>query len=171
VETPVISVVTVTFNSAEYIRGCLDSLARSSAPLAVEHIVVDNGSRDASVEIVTREFPEAIVIRNEENRGFTAANNQGGAVARGRYVVFLNPDTLVPDGTLQTMLEILERHPDIGVLAPRLGWHDRPPSWGPRRTLPATCVSGEDPSTPRWGLRGCAWACVSAVSRITRSTC
>ena len=119
-ETPVISVVTVTFNSAEYIRGCLDSLARSSAPLAVEHIVVDNGSRDASVEIVTREFPEAIVIRNEENRGFTAANNQGEAVARGRYVVFLNPDTLVPDGTLQTMLEILERHPGIGVLAPRL---------------------------------------------------
>jgi GT2 family glycosyltransferase len=54
------------------------------------------------------------------NRGFTAANNQGQQAARGNYIVFLNPDTIVPKGTFQKMVEILERHSDIGVLAPRL---------------------------------------------------
>src|SRR5438128_9503529 len=120
VETPMISVVTVTFNSADYIRGCLSSVARSAGGLSIEHIVVDNGSKDRSAEIVKTEFPGTIMIENPNNRGFTAANNQGAAVARGRYVVFLNPDTVVPEGTFQTMVDLLERRPDIGVLAPRL---------------------------------------------------
>ena len=118
-DTPLISVVTVTFNSRDYIRGCLSSVRQSPAG-RLEHIVVDNGSRDRSAEIVKTEFPEVLVIENSNNRGFTAANNQGAALARGRYVVFLNPDTVVPAETLQTMVDILERRPDIGVLAPRL---------------------------------------------------
>jgi len=119
-DLPLMSVVTVTFNSAEYIKGCLGSVGDDAAALGVEHIVVDNGSRDGSADIVRREFPAAVVVENRENRGFTAANNQGAEKARGRYVVFLNPDTIVPRGTFGTMVDILERRSDIGVLAPRL---------------------------------------------------
>jgi Glycosyl transferase family 2 len=99
-DLPLISMVTVTFNSAEYIRGCFGSVAEDAATLGVEHIVVDNGSRDGSADIVRREFPAVVLVENGENRGFTAANNQGAEKAGGRYVVFLNPDTIIPRGTL-----------------------------------------------------------------------
>ncbi len=120
-QAPTVSVVTVTFNSKEYIRGCLGSVAENdSGVISIEHIVVDNGSRDGSAALVRSEFPRAIVIENPVNRGFTAANNQGQALARGRYVVFLNPDTVVPRGTFQTMADTMDRHAELGVLAPRL---------------------------------------------------
>ncbi|MBP1687265.1 MAG: dTDP-Rha:a-D-GlcNAc-diphosphoryl polyprenol, a-3-L-rhamnosyl transferase [Deltaproteobacteria bacterium] len=117
---PVISLVTVTFNSEDHIRGCLNSVGRSAEGLRIEHIVIDNASKDGTATVVRGEFPEVVFIQNALNRGLTAANNQGAQVARGRYVVFLNPDTIVPEGTFQTMVDIMERHPDIGVLAPRL---------------------------------------------------
>jgi GT2 family glycosyltransferase len=89
-----------------------------SGVISIEHIVVDNGSRDGSAALVRSEFPRAIVIDNPVNRGFTAANNQGQA--RGRYVVFLNPDTVVPRGTFQAMGDTMDSHAGLGVLAPRL---------------------------------------------------
>ena len=118
--TPLVSVVTVTFNSAEHILGCVGSVSRSAGTMAIEHIVIDNASRDGTGALVRSEFPNVLLVENALNRGLTAANNQGANFARGRYVVFLNPDTIVPDGTFQSMLAIMERCPDIGVLAPRL---------------------------------------------------
>ena len=117
---PLVSIVTVTFNSAEHIRGCVASVSRSVGTMPIEHIVIDNASRDGASALIRAEFPHVMLVENTLNRGLTAANNQGAELARGRYVVFLNPDTIVPDGTFQTMLAIMERHPDIGVLAPRL---------------------------------------------------
>ena len=117
---PLVSVVTVTFNSAEHIRGCVASVSRSAGTMPIEHIVIDNASRDGTSALVRAEFSDVVLVENTLNRGLTAANNQGAELAGGRYVVFLNPDTIVPDGTFQTMLGIMERHPDIGVLAPRL---------------------------------------------------
>jgi GT2 family glycosyltransferase len=117
---PAVSVVTVTFNSEDHIRDCLDSVARSAAGMTIEQIVVDNASRDGTAAVVQGEFPRVAFVGNAVNRGLTAANNQGAGMARGRYVVFLNPDTIVPEGTFQTMVDIMERQPDIGVLAPRL---------------------------------------------------
>jgi len=119
-DIPTISVVTVTFNSEEHIRECLASVAQSAAVLGIEHIVIDNASKDGTSEIVKSEFPQSVFVQNSVNRGLTAANNQGEALAHGRYVVFLNPDTIVPQGMFQAMVNIMERHPDIGVLAPRL---------------------------------------------------
>ncbi len=117
---PTASIVTVTFNSEDHIRECLASVAENSRAVSLEHIVIDNASKDGTAEIVRGEFPAVLFIRNTANRGLTAANNQGQDVARGRYVVFLNPDTVVPEGALHTMVDIMERHPDIGVLGPRL---------------------------------------------------
>ena len=114
---PLVSIVTVTFNSAEHIRECLASASRSAGATPIEHIVIDNASPDGTSALVRAEFPDVILVENTLNRGLTAANNLGAELARGRYVVFLNPDTIVPDGTFQTMLEIMESRPDIGVLA------------------------------------------------------
>ena len=117
---PLVSVVTVTFNSADHIRGCIASVSRSVGTMPIEHIVIDNASRDETSALVRAEFPAVVLVQNAQNRGLTLANNQGAGLARGRYVLFLNPDTIVPDGTFQTMLGIMERHPDIGILAPQL---------------------------------------------------
>ncbi len=119
-DAPLVSVVTVTFNSAEHIRGCLDSVARAADAMRIDHIVIDNASRDETARIVRTEFPNARYVQNARNVGLHNANNQGADLARGRYVLFLNPDTIVPDGTVSTMVDIMERHPDIGVLGPRL---------------------------------------------------
>jgi GT2 family glycosyltransferase len=119
-QAPLLSIVTVTFNSAEHIRGCIASVASSVATTPIEHIVIDNASRDGTSALVRSEFPGVMLVENSLNRGLTAANNQGAELARGRYVVFLNPDTIVPDGTFHAMIAIMEGHPDIGVLAPRL---------------------------------------------------
>jgi GT2 family glycosyltransferase len=117
---PLVSVVTVTFNSADHIRKCVGSVSRSVGTMPVQHIVIDNASRDGTSALVRTEFPDVMLVENSLNRGLTEANNQGAELASGRYLVFLNPDTIVPDGTFQTMLAIMESHPDIGVLAPRL---------------------------------------------------
>jgi len=117
---PTLSFVTVTFNSEEFIRGCIRSAAEGAGRLSFEHVVVDNASYDASVKVVEKEFPDVLMIENTENRGFTRANNQGMEKTRGKYVVFLNPDTLVPPGTFETMVGIMEKNPQLGVLAPRL---------------------------------------------------
>jgi len=117
---PLVSIISVTFNSADHIGGCIASVSSSVGTMPIEHIVIDNASPDGTSALVRTGFPQVMLVENSENRGLTAANNQGVELASGRYVVFLNPDTIVPDGTFQTMLAIMERHSDIGVLAPRL---------------------------------------------------
>jgi N-acetylglucosaminyl-diphospho-decaprenol L-rhamnosyltransferase len=86
----------------------------------LEVIVVDNASSDDSVEMVQAEFPGVRLIANPDNLGFPAANNQGLAVAQGRYVLLLNPDTEVIGDALATMVAYADAHPDVGVLGPQL---------------------------------------------------
>jgi len=86
----------------------------------LEIIVVDNASADGSVEMVRAEFPRVRLIANADNRGFPAANNQGLAVAQGRYVLLLNPDTEVVGDALAGMVAYADAHPDVGVVGPQL---------------------------------------------------
>jgi len=97
-----ISVVVVNWNRQALLRACLASLARQ-AGVAFETIVVDNGSTDGSAEMAEREFG-ALVLRNRENRGFCAANNQGIAAARGEYIALLNNDAEAEAGWLDGLL-------------------------------------------------------------------
>jgi len=119
-DTPVVSVITVTFNSAADISRCLASVVSNGNDIPLEHIVIDNASRDDTARIVTTGFPQVVFVANAVNRGLTQANNQGRDIARGRFIVFLNPDTIVPDGTFRRMAEIMDHEPALGVLAPRL---------------------------------------------------
>ena len=100
---PEVSVVIVSWNTRDILRDCLRSVAAETR-LAHEVIVVDNASRDGSAEMVADEFPGAVLIRNGDNRGFAVACNQAIRVARGRYILLLNPDTIVLDNAIGRML-------------------------------------------------------------------
>ncbi len=114
-----ISVIIVNYCTRELLRDCLASLRASRDP-AVEIIVVDNHSTDASVEMVRAEFSEFRLITNSENLGFAQGNNTGIWQARGKYILLLNSDTLVRPGALQAMTRFLDSHPTAGGVTCRL---------------------------------------------------
>ena len=115
-----ISVLIVSFNSAPELVACLESLARCAAAIAHEIIVVDNGSTDGSVEAVRTRFPAVQLVLNQENLGFSKANNQALPLARGEYVLFLNPDSEMQPGTLERMLAELAGFPERAAVGPRV---------------------------------------------------
>lgn len=117
-----LSVIIVNWNTAALLRACLLSLRKAVTELAggAEVIVVDNASSDGSAAMVRGEFPEVRLIANDRNAGYAAGNNQGLRMAQGEAVLLLNPDTEVPAGALERLLNVLEAHPDVGAVAPRL---------------------------------------------------
>lgn len=137
-----LSIVIVNWNVRDLLRRCLASIAGSdtlfvegaqppaqNAAGAERHwlaevIVVDNASTDDSVSMLAEALPWVQVIANRQNLGFTKANNQGLAASRGRYVLFLNPDTEVTPQALGQMLAYAEAHPEVGVLGPQLRYGD-----------------------------------------------
>ena len=113
------SIVIVSWNTRDILRDCLRSVCDDAGPVSCEIIVVDNASADDSVEMVRREFPHVRLIENVENRGFASANNQGIAVATGRYVLLLNSDTIVLDGAIAKTVAFADAHPDAAVVGCR----------------------------------------------------
>jgi len=114
-----LSIVVVNWNVRDLLRRCLRSIFAAPSP-APEVIVVDNASSDGSAEMVRAEFPQVALIANADNRGFPAGNNQGLAVARGRYVMTLNPDTEIAGAAPGRIVAYLDAHPEIGALGPQL---------------------------------------------------
>ncbi|MFQ3658663.1 MAG: glycosyltransferase family 2 protein [Anaerolineae bacterium] len=119
---PTVSIVIVSYNTRELLRACLASL-RAHAPEA-EVIVVDNASSDGSAAMVTADFPEVVLLAQGENRWYCGGNNLGAAAARGRYVLFLNPDTVVRAGAVQAMVAFLDAHPDYAGATCQLRYPD-----------------------------------------------
>lgn len=110
-----LSIIIVNYNTKVLLRQCLRSLMSN-----FEIIVVDNGSKDGSPEMVEKEFPKAKLIKNKENLGFANGNNQALRRAQGKYILFLNSDTVVPKKTIASLLSYLDEHPRVGVVTPRL---------------------------------------------------
>jgi len=108
-----VSVIIVNYNGEEFIEQCLSSLMKQTWR-SFEVIVVDNGSRDGSVESVRRHFPMVKVLANPRNLGFSVANNQALRVATGRYVVVLNHDTVLERNFLQELLSLADSDQSIG---------------------------------------------------------
>jgi hypothetical protein len=115
--------VVVNWNRKELLRACLASVARQTG-VAFETIVVDNGSTDGSADLAEQEFG-ARVIRNAENRGFCAGNNQGIAAARGEFIALLNNDAEAEPGWLAALHRACSARPDVGMAASKvLVWED-----------------------------------------------
>jgi GT2 family glycosyltransferase len=134
-----VSVCIVNWNCRAMLRACLTSLLRQPQGARLEVIVVDNGSADGAADLAAREFAEVKLVRNAENRGFARANNQAAGLASGRYLFFLNNDTVVPPGTLGRLVAFADDHPRVGMIGPRLRGGDGrfQASYRPRPTLAA----------------------------------
>jgi GT2 family glycosyltransferase len=120
-----LSIVIVNWNGLAVLRNCLASIFGASQGVEFEVVVVDNASHDDSVSVIQRGFPQVVILRNQQNLGFAAANNQGFAVARGRYVLLLNNDTLVLAGALAESVRYLDANPSVGVLGCRVEFPNR----------------------------------------------
>jgi GT2 family glycosyltransferase len=120
-----ISCIVVNWNRRELLRACLQSLARQDYA-DIEIIVVDNGSTDGSVELCEDGFlPRVRLIRNSENRGFCAANNQGIAAASGEFIALLNNDAEADPGFLTALVRLFEGRLDLGMAASKIVvWED-----------------------------------------------
>jgi len=126
-----VSIIVVSFNTKRLLQDCLTSVYQQTGQVNYEIIVVDNASSDGSAEMVKVKFPKAILIENRENRGFAAANNQGMAVATGKYVLLLNSDTLVLDQAIAKTVSFADDNPKAAVVGCRV--------LNPDRTLQPTC--------------------------------
>ncbi len=111
-----ISIVIVSFNTKKILLDCLDSIKKQTRGLKYEIILVDNASEDGSVEAVRKLRVDGLrVIANKKNLGFAAGNNQGLKVARGKYILFLNSDTIIKSNILKEMLIWLDANPKVGI--------------------------------------------------------
>ena len=111
-----VSVIIVSWNVRNLLRVCLNSLFKETKDIRFEVILIDNVSTDGSASMVVNEFPEVTLIENKVNRGFAAACNQGVKIARGNYILLLNPDTVVIDGAVQKTVSYADEHSDAGVV-------------------------------------------------------
>lgn len=121
-----LSIIIVNWNTRELLAGCLSSViscqlsVTDNCQLTTETFVIDNASSDGSAAMVRERFPWARLIENAENAGFARANNQGIAAARGRYLLLLNPDTVVHPGALAALVAFMDAQPAAGACGARL---------------------------------------------------
>jgi hypothetical protein len=111
-----LSIIVLSYNTKELLRGCLVSLEKNRREVDFEVIVPDNGSVDGSPEMVEKDFPNARLIESEINLGFAGGNNLAKELARGEYVLFLNSDTIVHKNTLRETVDYLDRYKDVGAV-------------------------------------------------------
>jgi GT2 family glycosyltransferase len=137
-----LSICIVTLNASDFLRNCLYSICKQSSTISwagtdiqpqaadgsntdrekinLEVIIVDNGSSDDTVKMLQAEFPTARLILNDGNEGFARPINQALRQSQGRYMLVLNPDTIILPGALNTLVEFLDSHPDVGICGPKV---------------------------------------------------
>ena len=115
-----LSVIIVNYNVKYFLEQCLCSVIKACLHLDAEILVIDNHSTDGSREYLEPVFPGVRFIWNEENTGFAKANNEALASAKGNHILFLNPDTIVPEDCFEKCLAFFESHPDAGALGVKM---------------------------------------------------
>ncbi len=138
---PQLSIIIVSYNVRHYLEQCLRSVLAASEGLEVETLVVDNASSDGSVEYLRRmfpssEYPQIHIIDSGRNLGFGKANNLAVKRSSGKYVLFLNPDTVITEHTLCDCLEFAETHADMGALGVKMLRDSGAFAYESRRGLP-----------------------------------
>ena len=126
-----VSIIIVNWNTKKLLQDCLSSVYEHAGNVDYEIIVIDNASTDGSASMVKNDFRQVILIENSGNLGFATANNQGMAVAKGRYVLLLNSDTVVLDNAIANTVRFADENPQAAVTGCRV--------LNPDRTLQRTC--------------------------------
>ncbi|OAS20511.1 glycosyltransferase family 2 protein [Paenibacillus oryzisoli] len=110
-----LSIIIVNYKTKNLTLACIESVFSSITSYNYEIILIDNASNDGTIQSVNEQYPEVVTIANKENVGFSRANNQGIRIAKGRYVLLLNSDTIVQQDTIQTMLHFMDENPIVGA--------------------------------------------------------
>ncbi len=121
-----VSVITVNFNQAAVTESLLKSFLLHYAPSQIEIIVVDNGSKDNHVIKWQEIYPEIKFLRSEKNLGFAGGNNLGTSVATGDYLFYINNDTEVTAGLIQSLASTLDNNPSVGMVSPKIRFFQNP---------------------------------------------
>ncbi|MEE3410070.1 MAG: glycosyltransferase family 2 protein [Treponema sp.] len=118
-----VSIIIVNYNTKQLLSDCIKSIYEHTTGLEYEIIVSDNGSKDGSIEMIKTDFPHVALVENNANLGFGAANNRGLAVAKGKYVFYLNSDTILLNNAIKLFFDYFESHgssENIGALGANL---------------------------------------------------
>jgi GT2 family glycosyltransferase len=137
----IISIIIVNYKVSDYLKRLLLSLQDAEYYNKSEVIIVDNASRDNSKEKITKEFPHVKWIELKNNIGFGKACNVGAKIALGKYLLFLNPDTLVSKNTLSVCLDFFSKHTDAGIMGPKILNPDGTLQHGCKRSFPSPMVA------------------------------
>jgi GT2 family glycosyltransferase len=144
-----ISICIVTLNAKDLLKDCLESIKKTTRS-PFEIIIVDNGSRDGTSELIQEDYSSVRLLANTRNLGYSLPMNQAIKVANGEHLLLLNPDTKLLPGTIDTLSAFLEDHPEVGICGPKVLNTDK--------TLQKPCRRGE--SRP--------WAVISYFSGLTK---
>lgn len=136
-----LSIIIVNYNVKEFLQNLIHSIYKAGANLTYEIIVVDNASDDGSVEFLQEKFPDIKLFANTENLGFSKANNIGLKAAKGKYLLLLNPDTLVSEDTFEKMIEFFRNTPDAGLAGCKILNPDGTLQLACRRSFPGPWTS------------------------------
>jgi GT2 family glycosyltransferase len=117
---PDVSIIIVSFNTRKLTAECINCVKENSTGIDVEIIVVDNGSKDESADMIETDFPWVRLIRLTENRGFSGGNIPGMKIAKGRYILLLNSDAFIRKDTLAKTISYMDQHPHTGILGCKL---------------------------------------------------
>jgi len=115
-----LSVIIVNYNVKHFLEQCLHSVYKAAKGIETEIFVVDNNSVDGSAELIREKFPDLHFIENKENVGFSRANNQAIKLAKGEYILLLNPDTVVEEDTFSKVTGFMDKHPEAGGLGVKM---------------------------------------------------
>jgi hypothetical protein len=136
-----LSIIIVNYNVKEFLQNLIYSIYKAGENLKYEIIIVDNASDDGSVEFLKEKFPDIKLIVNEKNVGFSKANNIGLAAAKGKYLLLLNPDTIVQEDTFEKMISFFESTPDAGLAGCKILNPDGTLQLACRRSFPGPWTS------------------------------
>jgi GT2 family glycosyltransferase len=121
-----VSIVTVNFNQSVITEELLNSIAITNTYQNIEIIVVDNGCTVNSVPEWSVKYPDIRFIRSDKNLGFAGGNNIGIEIATGDYLFLVNNDTEFTPGLIQTLVNVLDEHPEVGIVSPKIRYFDKP---------------------------------------------
>ncbi|MCZ8512547.1 glycosyltransferase family 2 protein [Paenibacillus filicis] len=136
-----LSIIIINYNTCELTLNCLKSVFESETSYSYEVILVDNASKDASIEKIPKQYPAVRFLANKDNLGYSKANNQGIMMAEGRYVLLLNSDTIIQPDSIQTMIHFMDSNPNVGAAGCKIVLPDGSLDKACRRGFPTPSAS------------------------------
>ncbi len=115
-----LSIIIVNYYNSHILGDCLQSVNRTIQKIQFEIIIIDNSSKDEGLASILKRYPSAQFINNSKNVGFARANNQGAKVASGDFLLFINPDTIVAEGAIESMQDYIRSDSSIGIIGPKV---------------------------------------------------